>query len=125
MMNTAANVRTPDTRPEEAELLRHLRQFIALRWVAVAGILASAAAAQSVFAIQVALAPILATSAGVAKRSAGDLANMRSITWANASGTSLRNWRTDGIGCVAWATIFSIVPLYAGPLNGAWPVKSL
>lgn len=65
MMNTAAKAQAPDLRPEEAELLHRLRQFIALRWVAVAGILASAATAQVVFAVHVALAPILATAAGV------------------------------------------------------------
>ena len=64
-MNTAANVRIPEVRPEEAELLRHLRQFVALRWVAVAGVLISIAAAQMIFAVQVVLAPVLVTLAGV------------------------------------------------------------
>jgi signal transduction histidine kinase len=64
-MNTAANVRIPEIRPEEAELLRHLRQFVALRWVAVAGVLISIAAAQMIFAVQVVLAPVLVTLAGV------------------------------------------------------------
>jgi len=88
MMNTAANVRTPDTRPEEAELLHRLRQFIALRWVAVAGILASAATAQRVFAIQVALAPILATSAGVAA------CNIAFWFWARSDDRLARTGRT-------------------------------
>jgi signal transduction histidine kinase len=65
-MNTTANVRTSETRPEEAELLHRLRQFITLRWLAIAGVLISVAAAEMVFRIQVALTPVLATCAGVA-----------------------------------------------------------
>ena len=30
-----------------------------------------------------------------------------------------------GTGCWTWASIFFIVLPYFGPLNGAWPVKSL
>jgi len=88
MMNTAANVRAPDTRPEEAELPRHLRQFIALRWVAVAGILVSAATARRMFAIQVALAPILATSAGVVA------CNIAFWLWARSDDRLARTGRT-------------------------------
>jgi signal transduction histidine kinase len=78
MKDTAANVRTSDTQPEAAELLRRLRQFIALRWVAVAGILVSVAAAQAIFHVQVTLTPVLVTSAGVA------LCNLAFLLWARS-----------------------------------------
>jgi len=65
-MTEDETVRIPETRPEEAELLLRLRQFVTLRWVAVAGILVSVAAAQTIFQIRIALTPVLATSAAVA-----------------------------------------------------------
>jgi signal transduction histidine kinase len=65
-MDTAAKAQVPETRLEEAELLLRLRQFILLRWVAVAGVLVSVATAQVIFRIQVALTPVLATCASVA-----------------------------------------------------------
>ena len=87
-MDTAANVRIQETRPEEAELLRRLRQFVALRWVAVAGVLASIAAAQTIFAIQVALAPVLATLAGVTA------CNLAFWLWARSDRRLARTGRT-------------------------------
>ncbi len=87
-MNTAANVRIQETRPEEAELLRRLRQFVALRWVAVAGVLASIAAAQTIFAVQVALAPVLATLAGVTA------CNLAFWFWARSDRRLARTGRT-------------------------------
>jgi len=64
-MRTAADVRTYEIQPEEAELPRRLRQFVALRWVAIASVLVSVTVAQVVFRIQIALAPVLVTLAGM------------------------------------------------------------
>jgi signal transduction histidine kinase len=87
-MDIAAKVPIPETRPEDAELLRRLRQFIALRWVAVVGVLVSIAAAQVIFAIHVALAPVLATSAGVAA------CNIAFWVWARSDDRLARTGRT-------------------------------
>jgi signal transduction histidine kinase len=86
-MTEDGSARVPETRPEEAELLRRLRQFIALRWVAVAGILMSAAAAQTIFQIHVALIPVLITSAAVA------FCNLIFWLWARSIQRSNRNSR--------------------------------
>ena len=86
-MDIAENVRTLDIRPEETELLLRLRQFIALRWVAVAGILVSVMAAQTIFRIQVALAPVLVASAGVG------VCNVAFWFWAHADDRLARTGR--------------------------------
>jgi len=65
-VDTTANVRTSESQPEEAQLPYWLRRFVTLRWLAVAGVLISVAAARAVFRIEVALTPVLATCAGVA-----------------------------------------------------------
>ena len=64
-METTASVQT-ETQPEQVELPRRLRQFVALRWTAIAGVLISVAAAEAIFHIRLLLLPILVTSAGVA-----------------------------------------------------------
>ena len=65
-METAANVRHQNTRPEDAELSRRLAQFVTLRWVAIAGVLVSVTLAQAVFNVRVALSPVLAVCGGLA-----------------------------------------------------------
>ena len=86
-MDTTANVRTL-AQPEEVELLRRLRQFIALRWVAIAGVLASVAVAGRLFRIQVELAPVLATCAGVV------VCNLAFWLWARSADHSAKSGRT-------------------------------
>jgi signal transduction histidine kinase len=85
-MDTSANVRTL-TQPEQVELLRRLRQFITLRWIAIAGVLASVAAAE-LFRIQVELTPVLATCAGIA------ICNLFFGLWARSAGPTAKSERT-------------------------------
>jgi len=87
MMDPMPDVRIPETRPEEAELLLRLRQFVALRWVAVACILVSVAAAQTIFKVRIALMPVLATSAAVA------FCNLTFWLWVRSPARSNRHGR--------------------------------
>ncbi len=57
---------TPEYPVEEQELVRRLRQFIVLRWLAAVGIAATALIAQRVFGIRFPIGPVLGVSAGIA-----------------------------------------------------------